>query len=101
MLDPARRIRVWLGQGDQVISVGLLRQTAGYGKLVFTAPLPMGQYDSVRHGGTGHWQRWTYVRSDDRRQSLRRGLSQLAQLISFPAPWWWFCGWPQRVALQN
>lgn len=41
--------QVWLGQGDKVVSVGLFEADgAGFGKLVFTAPLPMGQYDSVR-----------------------------------------------------
>lgn len=49
VLDSGEAYQVWLGQGDQVISVGLFEADgAGYGKLVFTAPLPMGQYDSVR-----------------------------------------------------
>lgn len=48
-LAPGEAYQVWLGQGDTVVSAGLFEaDDAGYGKLVFTAPLPMGEYDSLR-----------------------------------------------------
>ncbi|MCA9870742.1 MAG: anti-sigma factor [Caldilineae bacterium] len=48
VLQPGHAYQVWLGQGDIEISAGLFNaNAAGYGKLVFTAPLPMGQYDSL------------------------------------------------------
>ena len=48
-LEPGQAYQVWLGQGDARESVGLFQaDDAGYGKLVFNAPLPMGQYDSIR-----------------------------------------------------
>lgn len=48
-LEPDHAYQVWLGQGDMRESVGLFQaDDAGHGRLVFTAPLPMGQYDSIR-----------------------------------------------------
>ena len=48
-LAPDEAYQVWLGQGDTMVSAGLFEaDAAGYGRIVFSAPLPMGQYDSVR-----------------------------------------------------
>lgn len=48
-LTPGEAYQVWLGQGDTLVSAGLFEADAtGYGRIVFSAPLPMGQYDSLR-----------------------------------------------------
>ena len=48
-LAPDQTYQIWLGQGDTLISAGAFQSDdAGFGKLVFTAPLPMGQYNSVQ-----------------------------------------------------
>ncbi|MEZ4769466.1 MAG: anti-sigma factor [Caldilineales bacterium] len=48
-LESGQAYQVWLGQGDNEISAGLFSaDDAGYGKLVFTAPEPMGQFDTIK-----------------------------------------------------
>ncbi len=48
-LESDQTYQVWLGQDDSRESVGLFQaDDEGYGRLVFSAPLPMGQYDSIR-----------------------------------------------------
>ncbi len=48
-LAPGEAYQVWLGQGDTMVSAGLFdADAAGNGRIVFSAPLPMGQYDSLR-----------------------------------------------------
>lgn len=48
-LAPGEAYQVWLGQGDTLVSAGIFEaDAAGYGRIVFSASLPMGQYDSLR-----------------------------------------------------
>ena len=49
-LPPTRHIRSGWDRADTMVSAGLFEaDAAGYGKIVFSAPLPMGQYNSVRN----------------------------------------------------
>lgn len=48
-LEAGQTYQIWLAQGETLVSGGLFQPDAdGYGRVVLTAPLPMGEYDALR-----------------------------------------------------
>jgi hypothetical protein len=48
-LQPGQIYQVWLVQGDTLVNAGQFQPDSdGHGRVVFSAPLPMGQYSAMQ-----------------------------------------------------